>query len=74
LSSAAAISSRKVVMDDGTVSMAVNPRTGRSQVVLLEHVINPYQHKLEAEIQSLLRQFSALAAAKSGVRYSPPEA
>jgi hypothetical protein len=44
--------------------------SSRSTAVLLEHVINPYQRRLEEERRVLEQRFPVLAAAASEIRYS----
>jgi hypothetical protein len=59
------------VLTDGTIRVPVLSRGGRSQRLLFENVIHPYEQKLENERRSLHRRFPALAAAESEIRYSP---
>jgi hypothetical protein len=59
------------IAPDGTVRAPISARGGRSQTVLREHVIRPYEQMLEKERRRLLDRFPALASAQSEVRYSP---
>jgi hypothetical protein len=59
------------IAPDGTVHVPISARGGRSQAVLREHVIRPYEQMLEKERARLLDRFPALASAQSQVRYSP---
>jgi len=59
------------LLADGKVEVLVLPRGGRSKAVLIEHVLNPYKHKLEDERRVLQQRFPALATAQSDIRYSP---
>jgi hypothetical protein len=59
------------MLPDGTVRAPVLPRGGRSKGVLIEHVIRPYERRLEEECRSLRRRFPALASALSEIRYGP---
>ena len=59
------------IAPDGTVRVPVSARGGRSQAVLRDQVIRPYELMLEKERRRLLDRFPALASAKSEVRYSP---
>jgi hypothetical protein len=58
------------MLPDGTVRAPVLPGSGRSKGVLIEHVIRPYERRLEEERRSLQRRFPALASAQSEIRYS----
>jgi hypothetical protein len=59
------------IAPDGTVRVPVSARGGRSQAVLRDQVIRPYEQMLEKERCRLLDRFPALSAAQSEVRYSP---
>jgi hypothetical protein len=59
------------IAPDGTVRVPVSSRGGRSQAVLRDQVIRPYEQMLEKERRRLLDRFPALASAQSEVRYSP---
>jgi hypothetical protein len=56
------------LLPDGTVQVPVVRRGGRSQTVLIEHVLNPYARRLAEEHRSLKQRFPALAVAKSDIR------
>jgi hypothetical protein len=59
------------IAPDGTVRVPISSRSGRSQAVLRDQVIRPYEQMLEKERRRLLDRFPALSAAQSEVRYSP---
>jgi hypothetical protein len=59
------------LLPDGAVRAQVLPRGGRSKAVLIEHVIRPYERRLEAGRRALQQRFPALATAVSDVRYPP---
>ena len=59
------------LLPDGTVRVPALSRGGRSETVLLDNVIKPYEQMLEKERRRLQELFPALAAAKSDIRYPP---
>ena len=59
------------IAPDGTVRVPVSARGGRSQAVLRDQVIRPYEQMLEKERRRRLDRFPALSVAQSEVRYSP---
>jgi len=59
------------IAPDGTVRAPMSSCGGRSQAVLRDQVIRPYEQMLEKERRRLLDRFPALSAAQSEVRYSP---
>ena len=59
------------IAPDGTVRVPISSRGGRSQAVLRDQVIRPYEQMLEKERRRLLDRFPPLATAQSEVRYSP---
>jgi hypothetical protein len=59
------------LLPGGTVRVPVSSRGGRSQAVLRDHVIRPYEQMLAKEHRRLQERFPALATAKSQIRYSP---
>jgi len=60
------------MLRDGRVQVAVEPGgSSRSAAALLEHVLNPYKHRLEAERALLEQRFPVLAAAAAEIRYPP---
>ena len=60
-----------VLLPNGQVKVPLLPRGGRSQAVLLENVIHPYERKLKEQRYLLEQRFPALTAAKSSIRYQP---
>ena len=58
------------ILPDGTVRVPVSARGGRSQMVLRDNVIRPYEQMLANKHRSLLQRFPALATAKSQIRYA----
>jgi len=59
------------MLPGGGVQIPTEPGgSSRSTAVLLEHVINPYQRRLEEERRLLEQRFPVLAAAASEIRYS----
>lgn len=57
------------LLPDGEVKVLHLSRGGRSQAVLLENVIRPYERKLREQRSLLEERFPALTAAKSNIRY-----
>jgi hypothetical protein len=57
------------LLPDGEVKALVLPRGGRSQAVLVNSVIRPYELKLKEERHLLQQRFPALATARSDIRY-----
>jgi hypothetical protein len=57
------------LLPNGEVQALVLPRGGRSQAVLVNNVIRPYELRLKEERQLLQQRFPALAAARSDIRY-----
>jgi hypothetical protein len=58
------------MLPDGKVHVPVEPGgSSRSTAVLVEHIINPYKRRLEAEHRSLDERFPALAQAGGEIRY-----
>ena len=58
------------MLPDGKVHIPVEPGgSSRSTAILVEHIINPYKHRLEAERRSLEQRFPALAQAGGEIRY-----
>ncbi len=58
------------LLPDGTARVPVSARGGRSQSVLRDNVIQPYEQMLGQAHLALQRRFPALATAKSQIRYS----
>jgi hypothetical protein len=58
------------LLPDGRVSVPLPPGGGRSRSVLIEHVIKPYERRLQDERSKLAARFPALASARSDIRYS----
>ncbi len=59
------------LLPDGSVEVLVlSGGSSRSKAVLLEHVLRPYQRRLQDERRSLQNRFPALATAKSDIRYA----
>jgi hypothetical protein len=58
------------MLPDGKVHVPVESGgSSRSTAVLVEHVINPYRQRLEAERRALEQRFPALAQAGGEIRY-----
>src|SRR3984885_4561202 len=57
------------LLSDGSVKVPILPRSGRSKAVFVEHVVKPYERRLEAERRTLAQRFPVLASAKSDIRY-----
>jgi hypothetical protein len=59
------------LLPDGTVRVPMSSRGGRSQAMLRDNVIRPYEQMLEKERHRLRERFPALATVKDQIRYTP---
>lgn len=57
------------LLPDGSVRAPVLAGGGRSRAVLIEHVIAPYERRLQEVRRRLADRFPALATARSDIRY-----